>query len=76
MKEIWRWTTTTKNEGLDDCNYDYKTFNTVIIIESYVYDSRDVQEKGMFKGMCHWCLRLKWFGEVYSGKELDIRTVL
>lgn len=35
-----------------------------------------MQEKGMFKGMCHWCLRLTWLEGVYSGEELDTRTVL
>ncbi len=30
----------------------------------------------MFKGMCHQCLRLKWVGQVYTGREKDILTVL
>lgn len=27
-----------------------------------------MQEKGMFKWMCHQCLRLTWVGQVYTGK--------
>lgn len=43
----------------------YKTLNTVINIESYVH----AREKGVFKGMCHRCLRLSLVGKVYSGNE-------